>query len=125
MHINQSVIISFILRVCLKTPERSWSRATQARSGIFRKVHISVTERAATLWVLWVLAINCFTNSCHANLIAYKPFNYTTSIPDGTASTATGFTGNWTCGTTPSVVAGMTYAALPTANNSQIGRAHV
>ena len=116
MYINQSVIISFILRACLKTPERGWC-STQPRS-FFIRGRISVTERAATLWVLWVLVVNCFTNSCHANLIAYEPFNYTTSIPDATASTATGFTGNWTCGTTPSVVAGLTYAALPTANNS-------
>ena len=50
--------------------------------------------------------------SSHASLNAYEPFNYTTSIPNGTASTATGFTGNWTCGTTPSIVAGLTYAAL-------------
>ena len=58
------------------------------------------------------------TNTAYASLGAYEPFNYTTSIPTATASTASGFTGNWTCGTTPSVVVGMTYAALPVANNS-------
>ncbi len=57
-------------------------------------------------------------NTSHASLNAYEPFNYATSIPNNTASTANGFTGNWTCGTTPSIVAGMTYPDLPTANGA-------
>ena len=65
-----------------------------------------------------VFCLATLTNTGHASLIPYEPFNYTTSIPNGTASTASGFTGNWTCGTTPSIAAGMTYAALPTANGS-------
>ena len=64
------------------------------------------------------LGLGALTNTGHASLNAYEPFNYTTSIPTATPSTASGFTGTWTCGTTPSVVAGLTYAALPTANNS-------
>ncbi len=54
----------------------------------------------------------------HASLIAYEPFGYTTSIPNATASTASGFTGNWTCGTTPAIAAGLTYTGLPTVNSS-------
>ena len=53
-----------------------------------------------------------------AALNAYEPFNYTTSIPNAAPSTASGFSGNWTCSPTPTVAAGLTYAALPTANNS-------
>ncbi|MDB6124010.1 MAG: hypothetical protein JWQ71_3003 [Pedosphaera sp.] len=63
----------------------------------------------------------CFatmTSTGYAGLSAYEPFNYTTSIPNGTASTATGFTGNWTCGTTPAIIAGMAYTGLPTANGA-------
>jgi fibronectin type 3 domain-containing protein len=47
----------------------------------------------------------------------YEPFNYG-SLPNGTASTGTGETGSWTCGTTPSIVTGLTYTALPTANSA-------
>jgi CxxC motif-containing protein (DUF1111 family) len=58
------------------------------------------------------------TNPGYASLSAYEPFNYPTSIPTGTASTASGFTGNWTCGATPAIAAGMTYPDLPEANGS-------
>ncbi len=64
------------------------------------------------------LGLVALASTGYAGLNAYEPFNYTTSISNTTPSTATGFTGNWTCGTTPSVVAGMTYTALPAANNS-------
>jgi len=53
-----------------------------------------------------------------ASLLAYEPFNYTASIPDATPSTASGFTGNWTCGTPPAIATGLTYPALPTAHGS-------
>ena len=53
-----------------------------------------------------------------ASLNAYEPFDYTTSITNGTPSTATGFTGNWACGTTPSIITGLTYTGLPVANNA-------
>ena len=79
-------------------------------------IQTSLKKIAGTTGVALCLA--ALTSTALASLTAYEPFNYTTSIPNGTASTATGFTGNWTCGTTPSVVAGMTYTALPTANNS-------
>ncbi len=58
------------------------------------------------------------SGTSHASLNDYEPFNYTTSIPNATASTATGFTGNWTCGTAPAIAAGLAYTVLPTANNS-------
>lgn len=64
------------------------------------------------------LSLAVLTNSSHAGLNAYEPFNYTTSIPNGTASTANGFTGNWTCGATPTIAAGMTYPDLPSAHGS-------
>lgn len=63
----------------------------------------------------------CFaslSNSSYASLIAYEPFNYTTSIPNGTAATGTGFSGEWTCGTTPSITTDMAYPDLSTANGS-------
>jgi CxxC motif-containing protein (DUF1111 family) len=63
----------------------------------------------------------CFvagTAISHASLAAYEPFAYTTSIPNGTATTASGFSGNWTSGATPAIVAGVTYPDLPTADNS-------
>ena len=79
-------------------------------------MRININKMAGIVGMAFGLA--ALTNNSHASLNAYEPFNYTTSIPNGTASTATGFSGNWTCGTTPSIVAGMTYTALPTANNS-------
>lgn len=47
----------------------------------------------------------------------YEPFNYV-SLANGTAGTGAGEAGNWTCGTTPSIVTGLTYPALPTANSA-------
>ena len=58
------------------------------------------------------------TSLGQAGINAYEPFNYTTSIPNATASTATGFTGKWTCGTTPSIITGLTYPGLAVANNA-------
>ncbi len=64
------------------------------------------------------MAFLVITSTGYASLNAYEPFNYASSIPNGTASTASGFTGNWMCGTTPSIAANMTYTGLPTANSS-------
>jgi CxxC motif-containing protein (DUF1111 family) len=64
------------------------------------------------------LCLTGLTTASHAGLIAYEPFAYPTSIPNGTVSTGSGFTGNWTCGTTPSIVTGMTYTDLPVANGA-------
>jgi len=71
---------------------------------------------AGFLGAAFVVAL--FSSTAYAALNAYEPFNYTTSIPNGTPSTASGFSGNWACGTTPSMVAGLTYTDLPTANGS-------
>ena len=76
------------------------------------------TPHAVALLGLCASGLTVFVSDCHASLIAYEPFNYTTSISNGTASTASGFTGNWTCGTTPSIATGLTYTALPVANSS-------
>lgn len=55
--------------------------------------------------------------TAYTSFSAYEPFNYA-SLPTGTASTGTGFTGNWTCGATPAIGAGLTYSGLPTANSA-------
>ena len=65
-----------------------------------------------------VFCLTGLTTASNASLNAYEPFNNTTSIPTGNASTASGFTGNWTCGTTPAIVTGMTYPDLPVANGA-------
>ena len=57
------------------------------------------------------------TITAYTSFAAYEPFNYA-SLPNGTASTGTGFSGNWTCGAAPAIVAGMTYPSLPTANSA-------
>ncbi|HEV2694011.1 MAG TPA: hypothetical protein VG347_14040, partial [Verrucomicrobiae bacterium] len=53
----------------------------------------------------------------NAALNVYEPFNYTT-LANGTPATGTGLTGNWTCGTAGSIVTGLTYSGLPTANKA-------
>jgi hypothetical protein len=66
-----------------------------------------------------VIACGCarLTSVGDAALNAYEPFNYS-ALPSDTASTAAGFTGNWTCGSTPTIIAGLTYSSLPTANGA-------
>lgn len=81
-------------------------------------MHIAARIKAIVRIIAAGCCIAAFTNSGWAGLNAYEPFNYTTSIPNGTASTGSGFTGNWTCGTTPSIAAGLTYTDLPVANGS-------
>ncbi len=55
--------------------------------------------------------------SGRAAVTVYEPFNYV-SLANGTAGTGTGESGNWTCGTTPAIVSGLTYTALPVANSA-------
>jgi hypothetical protein len=51
--------------------------------------------------------------------MVYESFNYSTgSFNNGTPSTGSGFTGNWTCGSSGSVVTGLTYPGLPVADNA-------
>ncbi len=88
-------------------------------------------EKQIQTWLRWRGAIRCLLGltalfalfavvapNVSAAVAVYEPFNYTTSIPNGTASTGTGESGNWACGTTPSIVTGLTYTALPTANSA-------
>jgi hypothetical protein len=54
-------------------------------------------------------------------LVVYEPFNYTLGgINNGTAATGSGLSGNWTFAnnTSDSIVAGLAYPNLPTANNA-------
>jgi len=58
-------------------------------------------------------------SAARAALDAYEPFNYPTgNFANNTASTGTGFTGNWTCGTAATISAGLTYTVLPVANHA-------
>jgi hypothetical protein len=55
----------------------------------------------------------------YASFAAYEPFNYSLgNLVNGAASTANGFSGNWTCGAAGTVVAGLTYPDLPTTANA-------
>ncbi len=51
-------------------------------------------------------------------LVAYEPFAYSGSLSDGTASSGVGFAGSWSCGTAPSMVSGLSYVGLDTADQS-------
>ena len=54
-----------------------------------------------------------------AQLIAYEPFNYPTgAFLTGTASTGTGFSGDWTLSGSATIIGGLTYPSLPTGNNA-------
>ncbi|HWD91526.1 MAG TPA: Ig-like domain-containing protein [Verrucomicrobiae bacterium] len=57
------------------------------------------------------------TNAAVAPFGAYEPFNYT-SLSSGTPVTGTGFTGTWSCGAAGTIVTGLTYPGLATANNA-------
>ena len=53
------------------------------------------------------------------NFNAYEPFNYGAgTFNSGSNTTATGFSGNWTCSSAGTIVSGLTYTALTTANNA-------
>jgi hypothetical protein len=53
------------------------------------------------------------------NFNAYESFNYAAgSFTNGTPGTAGGFKGNWVCGTSGTIVAGLSYAGLPTGNQA-------
>jgi hypothetical protein len=59
------------------------------------------------------------TNAPIPTFAAYESFNYSPgALANGTASTGTGFTGNWTCGTDGTIVSGLTYPNLAVANNA-------
>jgi hypothetical protein len=59
------------------------------------------------------------TNAAIPVFGAYEPFNYSLgALANGTASTGTGFAGNWTCGANGTIVSGLTYPNLAAANNA-------
>jgi len=49
--------------------------------------------------------------------LVYEPFNYG-SLANGEPSTGAGLAGNWTCSAPGSIVSGLTYSGLPTANSA-------
>jgi CxxC motif-containing protein (DUF1111 family) len=81
---------------------------------MFIKSNIKIVAR----FTITIFCLVALISAVQAGLIAYEPFNYTSTIPNGSATTASGFSGSWACGTTPSIAAGMTYTGLPTANGS-------
>jgi fibronectin type 3 domain-containing protein len=93
----------------MKKSNNKIMQTRQSRYGVVRQL-----AGAAILLAAFVFA----AVNVRAAVSVYEPFNYTTSIPNGTASTGTGETGTWTCGTTPSIVTGLTYTGLPVANNA-------
>jgi hypothetical protein len=59
------------------------------------------------------------TNAPVPTFAAYEPFNYSLgALANGTATTGAGFAGNWTCGANGTIVPGLTYLNLATANNA-------
>ena len=57
------------------------------------------------------------TNAAPPPFAAYEPFNYT-ALASGTPSTASGFAGNWACGTAGTIVSGLTYPNLTVTNGA-------
>lgn len=59
-------------------------------------------------------------SSAYAQLIAYEPFNYAAGgFANGTASTASGFTGNWLVqGSAATSVSGLSYPSLSVSGNA-------
>jgi len=74
-------------------------------------------KSASTLFLTYFfLAVGGVTQ---AQLTAYEPFNYSTgAFLNGTASTGTGFTGNWTLSGSATIIGGLTYPSLPTTDNA-------
>ena len=67
--------------------------------------------------VAGMLCLAVCISKAHATLLAYEPFNYA-SIANGTAVAGVGESGTWACGSAPSLVTGLTYTGLPTANSA-------
>jgi hypothetical protein len=59
------------------------------------------------------------TNAAIPSFAAYESFNYSPgALANGTASTGTGFAGNWSCGANGTIVSGLTYPNLASADNA-------
>lgn len=85
--------------------------------------------KSTLIKIVAALCVVACISSAHATLIAYEPFNYTSTIANNAASTANaatpaqtssgGFTGNWTCSASATVAAsGLTYTSLPVLNKA-------
>lgn len=76
-----------------------------------------INNRVAARFLTIFFALIASASLVRASLSAYEPFNYS-SLPSGAASTASGFAGNWTCGSAPTIISSLTYTGLPTANSA-------
>jgi hypothetical protein len=86
----------------------NWSLSSLHASSVSRRVRLA-----------FCLALLATLGLSHATAAVYEPFDYATgSFANGTAATGDGFTGNWTCGASGTVVTGLTYPDLPVANNA-------
>ena len=90
--------------------------------------YIDPTAANGTSYFYVVRAVNAIGASANSSevtatpaaarpIAAYEPFNYA-ALANGDATTASGFTGNWTIGGTVTLDSGMTYFNLPTANKA-------
>src|SRR3954465_10520604 len=69
--------------------------------------------------ILASLALISIVGISNAALTAYEPFNYALgSFTNNTPASGAGLSNRWTCGAACTVVAGLTYTGLSTANNA-------
>jgi len=91
--------------------------ATGVSAGVHALMAVALDSNgnAATSSVVNVTV----TSAAPPAFSAYEPFNYPLgALASGTASTGTGFAGNWTCGAAGTIVAGLTYPNLAVADNA-------
>jgi hypothetical protein len=97
------------------------ARTIQSRSFPARRPN-SVTAPTGSWRLLTIslgLALLALGSLARAAETGYESFNYASGgFVSGTPTTGAGFTGNWTCGTPGTVIAGLTYPGLPVANNA-------
>jgi fibronectin type 3 domain-containing protein len=112
---------------------RSTSTGTETSlaTGVAGTSYTDATAANGTPYYYVVQAVNAAGTSGNslevsatpvAYLNAYEPFNYS-SIAAGTGVTGTGLSGTWTAGAN-SLVAGLSYTGLPTANHALQGSAN-
>ena len=78
-----------------------------------------ITGWCASFTLMASLALLAMVGVAQAAVTSYEPFNYATGgFVSGTATTGSGFTGNWTCGVSGTIVPGVTYTGLPAANSA-------
>ena len=54
----------------------------------------------------------------YGELVAYESFDYNSGLANGSATTAEGFSGNWSVSGSPSISSGLNYSGLSTSHNS-------